>query len=45
MIKENINHVYRSRGYYKDWKFEKYKVYIYLGLISENDKYVINNFI
>ena len=44
MIKENINHVYRARGYYKDFKFEKYEVYPDLSLISENDKYVINNF-
>lgn len=44
MIKDNINHNYRARGHYKDFKFNEYKIYLDLSLNSKNDKYVMNKF-
>jgi len=44
MIKENINHIYRSRGHYKEYKLKDSTVVFDLSLISENDKNTINNF-
>lgn len=44
IIKENINHVYRSRGHYKTYKFLNYEINIDLSLNGEKDTYIINNF-
>jgi len=45
MIKDNINHIYRSSGHFKDYKLDGIDVYVDISLNSGTDKYVMNHFI
>jgi hypothetical protein len=44
LIKENINHVYRSRGHYKTFKVGDNNITISFETLQPNDNYVMNKF-
>ena len=45
LIKENINHIYQSRGHYKNYKLGDQTIYLDLSQTTNSDKYAIHSFI